>query len=735
MDFQDLQRRYDELREQFDAGEINEEQFRDEIEGLQLKDEQGRYWTIGALTGKWYRFDGHRWMEETPIPMTRHQGRGIPEAVSAKAAGMRTRISTVPGWLYTGCSGLLLLVVVAGLIIGGVTLIRGRGVVVSQGATPTLASGIPANTPTLGPTPSPTATVPPTATSLALKLYSNSAFGFSLQYPGDWQAKETRQQVALAPGAEGLTTSIVDDTTVSGGAAFVVGRQAESITENPSGLLAQFVAALPTDASAIETGFRTVGRTEWAISQVILDESETDQEMTAYVAATSHNGVAYTLLAAAPSGDWDTLSPLFQQMFDSFQFSAPQAATSPTSALTATMTLSEGGTATATRLARSTPGATPTPESYIVEEGDTLGAIAAQFGVSVEAIQAANGIDDPTKLQVGQELIIPVGGVPLSAGASTATPSLAAATPATPVAAATSAPSATPTPAQAALSGKIVFPVFDPNKSIQGQLGGYDIWMSDPQGSNPQILVPNASQPHLDTGGNLLAYRSWDPSGRGLAFLTVGGGRGGILTNFIEDGLPSWAPDSYTIAFASRREGDRLSRLYRVNQANGEEYSLGVLSEYVSTFPDGRLVFKGCTVEGSCGMFTSSSEGGGAGFITDNTSDTAPAPSPDGTRIAFMSFDRAGAGNWEVYVMSSSGGDVTRLTDNGANDGLPTWSPDGNTIAFVSDRDGTWGIWAMNPDGSNQRKLFNMGGSPDGLVGFDVNNSKGWLEERISWGR
>jgi len=28
-----------------------------------------------------------------------------------------------------------------------------------------------------------------------------------------------------------------------------------------------------------------------------------------------------------------------------------------------------------------------------------------------------------------------------------------------------------------------------------------------------------------------------------------------------------------------------------------------------------------------------------------------------------------------------------------------------------------------------------MGGSPDGVIGFDINNSKGWEEERISWGR
>jgi Tol biopolymer transport system component len=320
---------------------------------------------------------------------------------------------------------------------------------------------------------------------------------------------------------------------------------------------------------------------------------------------------------------------------------------------------------------------------------------------------------------------------------STATPTAGAVTAATPspTPATTPTPVSTPTPAQVALSGKIVFPVFDPNKPIEGQLGGYDIWMSDPQGNNRQVLVSNASQPQLNSGGDLLAYRSWDPSGRGVAFLTIGGGRGDLLSSFLEDGLPSWAPDSVTIAFASRREGDRIPRLYRVNQVSGEEHSLNLIGEYVSALPDGRLVFKGCTVEGACGMFIAGPEGGILDLLTDNTSDTAPAPSSDGTQIAFMSFDREGAGNWEVYVMSSGGGNITRLTNSGSNDGLPTWSPDGSTIAFVSDRDGTWGIWAMKPDGSNQRKLFDMGGSPDGLIGFDVNNSKGWLEERISWAR
>jgi WD40 repeat protein len=298
------------------------------------------------------------------------------------------------------------------------------------------------------------------------------------------------------------------------------------------------------------------------------------------------------------------------------------------------------------------------------------------------------------------------------------------------------APAATaPTrPAEVALSGKIVFPVFDPGKSIEGQPGGYDIWISDPQGSDRQLLVPDASQPHINSKGNLLAYRSWDPTSRGISVVAIQGSGGELITDFLEDGLPSWAPDSKTVAFASRREGDKTPRLYRVTQLTGQDRWLGLFGEYVSTFPDGRLVFKGCTADFStCGMFITGSEGGQLEQISENTSDTAPAPSPRGTQIAFMSLDREEAGNWEIYVVSSNGGKVTRLTNNDAQDGLPAWSPDGRTLAFAANRDGEWAIWAMNPDGNNQRKLFNMGGSPDGAVGYAVDDSFGWTAERISW--
>lgn len=54
-----------------------------------------------------------------------------------------------------------------------------------------------------------------------------------------------------------------------------------------------------------------------------------------------------------------------------------------------------------------TPTATPTPIIYVIKKGDTLLPIARKYGVTVQAIQDANGISDPRRLWIGQEIIIP----------------------------------------------------------------------------------------------------------------------------------------------------------------------------------------------------------------------------------------------------------------------------------------------------------------------------------------
>ncbi|MHC1772607.1 MAG: LysM domain-containing protein [Flexilinea sp.] len=47
------------------------------------------------------------------------------------------------------------------------------------------------------------------------------------------------------------------------------------------------------------------------------------------------------------------------------------------------------------------------PQQYVVESGDTFSAIAFQYGLTMDQLQAANPKIDPVFLQIGDELIIP----------------------------------------------------------------------------------------------------------------------------------------------------------------------------------------------------------------------------------------------------------------------------------------------------------------------------------------
>ncbi len=60
-----------------------------------------------------------------------------------------------------------------------------------------------------------------------------------------------------------------------------------------------------------------------------------------------------------------------------------------------------------------TPSPTPTPVIHIVESGDTLFGVALEYGITLNALLSANGLDASQYLRIGQALIIPM---PLSNG-------------------------------------------------------------------------------------------------------------------------------------------------------------------------------------------------------------------------------------------------------------------------------------------------------------------------------
>jgi dipeptidyl aminopeptidase/acylaminoacyl peptidase/CubicO group peptidase (beta-lactamase class C family) len=69
--------------------------------------------------------------------------------------------------------------------------------------------------------------------------------------------------------------------------------------------------------------------------------------------------------------------------------------------------------------------------------------------------------------------------------------------------------------------------------------------------------------------------------------------------------------------------------------------------------------------------------GGTPRRLTSGTADTAPAWSPDGSRLAFL---RAG----QVHVLAADGGEPERFTELPLGAGAPVWSPDGARIAFTA---------------------------------------------------
>jgi LysM repeat protein len=54
-----------------------------------------------------------------------------------------------------------------------------------------------------------------------------------------------------------------------------------------------------------------------------------------------------------------------------------------------------------------TPSPRSTPHVYVAQAGDSLSKIAARFGVTVQALMAANGLGNPNLVNVGQVLVIP----------------------------------------------------------------------------------------------------------------------------------------------------------------------------------------------------------------------------------------------------------------------------------------------------------------------------------------
>ena len=108
---------------------------------------------------------------------------------------------------------------------------------------------------------------------------------------------------------------------------------------------------------------------------------------------------------------------------------------------------------------------------------------------------------------------------------------------------------------------------------------------------------------------------------------------------------------------------------------------------------------------------------------------SAPAWSPDGSRLALT---LSKEGDPEIFILHLSSGTLQRLTNNPAIDTEPSWSPDGSKLIFTSDRGGGPQIYEIGAIGGPQKRLTYEGPynarprySPDGKSITMVNGNGG----------
>ena len=247
--------------------------------------------------------------------------------------------------------------------------------------------------------------------------------------------------------------------------------------------------------------------------------------------------------------------------------------------------------------------------------------------------------------------------------------------------------------------------------------GTYDIWTVPTAGGEPTQLtrMPGREMaPRFTPDGRHIVFEA-DFGGtdvRDLYLVPTTGGEPENLTDHpLDDRGVSFAPDG-KMYFTTGRYWDRSTAV--MDLRTREIRRVGPGGGMVS--PDGRSLAlvqnrkPDDDDQSNADLYVMSVAGGDPRALTPETWDAldrAPAWSPDGTKLAFVS-DRNGWNN--LGVLDVATGETRMLVEEPFEHSEPRWSPDGRYISFTRNEDYHYHIYRIPAGGGTPEKVTTMDG-------------------------
>ncbi|MBN2010616.1 PD40 domain-containing protein [candidate division KSB1 bacterium] len=247
--------------------------------------------------------------------------------------------------------------------------------------------------------------------------------------------------------------------------------------------------------------------------------------------------------------------------------------------------------------------------------------------------------------------------------------------------------------------------------------GNWDIFLMDPDGKHQIQITTNPAHdemPVFAPNGKVIAFTSTRDDkehkervdmNRNIYLMDIAGT---VASRIVETGVDDWYP-AFTnkndeLLLVSEKDDPReVSFEQRLSDIYMKDLSKGTLIRITqnesddsapASSPDGKWIVFISNRTGNFQIFRMDKLGKVFEQVVEFDGQCgSPHYSRDGKRIVF-SADR-NDGNYEIYTISVFGDKLTQFTNNSAQDGYPSFSPDGKRILFHSNRSGKYQLYAI----------------------------------------